>query len=174
MTRLLALLALLPLAACGGPEAPATPATPAAPAPTAETPVPAAPPAVDGPAAEVTLTPVGNEMKYAETSFTAMPGQTVRLTFTNTADIEAMHHNVVVLYPGTDVDAFGQAAMAAADSDYIPPAKADRVVAHTAMSAPGETVTVEFTAPAAGTYTYICTFPGHYLSMRGTMTVADA
>ncbi len=177
MTRLLALLALLPLAACGGPEAPATPAAPAtppAPAAAAETPVPAAPPAFDGPAADVTLAPVGNEMTYAETAFTVKPGQTVRLTFTNTADIAAMQHNVVVLYPGTDVNAFGQAAMSAADTDYIPAAKQDRVVAHTAMSAPGETVTVEFTAPAAGTYDYVCTFPGHYISMRGTMTVADA
>jgi azurin len=30
---------------------------------------------------------------------------------------------------------------------------------------------VTFTAPAAGDYPYICTFPGHYMTMRGVMHV---
>lgn len=174
MTRsvFFALALTLPLAACGDdapappPPAPEAPVAEAPPAPTAE-PLPAP----DGPVAEIALTPVGNEMRYEQPAFSVREGQTVTLTFTNTADMEAMHHNVVVLQPTADVNAFGQAAMSAADTDYVPAAMADQVVAHTAMSAPGETVTVEFTAPAAGTYTYVCTYPGHYISMRGTMTV---
>ena len=165
-------LALL-LAACGGDPAPTpagpAPVTPSAPAATA---TPEAPPPFDGPALDVTLTPVGNTMAFEQTEITAAPGQTVRLTFENTADNPAMSHNVVVLHAGTDVNAFGQAAMSAEATEYIPAEMADRAIAHTAVAAPGETVTVEFTAPAAGTYTYVCTFPGHYMMMTGTLTVA--
>ena len=35
-------------------------------------------------------------------------------------------------------------------------------------------MTVEFTAPAEGEYTYVCTFPGHYMMMQGTMRVVAA
>lgn len=176
MTRSLCLaLALsLPLAACGGDTASTPTEAPAASAAPTPVPTPGPLPAPDGPVAAVTLAPVGNEMRYEQTAFTVREGQTVTLTFANTADVEAMHHNVVVLTPTADVDAFGQAAMSAADTDYVPAAMTDAVVAHTPMSAPGETVSVEFPAPAAGTYTYVCTFPGHFITMRGTMTVVPA
>jgi len=36
---------------------------------------------------------------------------------------------------------------------------------------PGTSGETTFTAPAAGTYPYICTFPGHYLMMKGVLTV---
>ncbi|MDE0837988.1 MAG: plastocyanin/azurin family copper-binding protein [Kiritimatiellae bacterium] len=39
------------------------------------------------------------------------------------------------------------------------------------MLGPGEEDVVTFTAPAAGTYNYLCTFPGHYAVMNGVMTV---
>jgi azurin len=52
------------------------------------------------------------------------------------------------------------------------PEDADKVIAATKMLGPGETDTVSFTAPAAGTYDYICTFPGHAMAgMRGVLTV---
>ena len=166
------------LSACGGDDAPTTDtadvpaATEAAPASPAQAAAEVAP--YDGPAFETTITPVGETMEYAEKEFTVHPGQTVRITFTNTATNEAMHHNVVVLAMNASVNDVGQAAMSAADSDYIPAGFDDQILAHTPMSAPGETVTVEFTAPAEGDYTYICTFPGHYMMMQGTMHVVAA
>ncbi len=172
-SRLLLAALCLSLAACA-PDEPAAPAAPP-PAPAAE-PAEAAltfpdPPPADE-TAEVSITPVDNLMEYQETAFAVRPGQTVHLTFVNTADAEAMSHNVVVLAQGADVDAFGQAAMAAADTDYVPADLADQVIGHTPMSAPGETVEVTFTAPTEpGDYTYVCTFPGHYVTMRGTMRV---
>ncbi len=167
----LVLAAGLALSACGGgdapaPTAPVAPAAPAAPAPEA-----AAPPAYEGEAAAITIAPVGEEMKYATTEFTVKPGQTVNLTFTNTATSAAMHHNVAILKSTDDVQTVGQAAASAADTDYIAPRTASRVIAHTAMSAPGETHEVTFTAPAAGDYPYICTYPGHFIMMKGTMHV---
>lgn len=122
--------------------------------------------------AEVTIQPVDNEMKYAQTSFTVEAGQEVTIVFENTATSEAMHHNVVVLTSDDDEDVnrVGQAAMTAADTDYIP--DDPTILAHTPMSVPGETVRVTSTAPSEpGTYRYICTFPGHYVMMQGTMTV---
>jgi azurin len=83
-----------------------------------------------------------------------------------------MEHNVVILTSDDDtvVNRVGQAAMGAADNEYVPDDEA--VLAATGMAAPGETVSVTFTAPSEpGTYRYICTFPGHYAVMQGTMTV---
>ena len=45
----------------------------------------------------------------------------------------------------------------------------------TRLAAPGETVTLRFTAPSTpGAYPFICSFPTHWLTMRGTMTVTAA
>ncbi len=122
---------------------------------------------------DVTLQPVGNEMRYAQTEFSVAAGQEVTIIFENTATSEAMHHNVVVLTSDDDAVAnrVGQEAMSAgAATDFIPDDPA--ILAHTPMSAPGETVRVTFTAPSTpGRYRYICTYPGHYVSMQGTMTV---
>lgn len=176
----LALAFGLALSACGGDDVPVTETAPA-PAPVAETSTAPAPAEVaaevapyDGPAFEATITPVGEQMEYATKEITVHPGQTVRLTFTNTATNPAMSHNVVVLAMNASVNDVGQAAMSAAETDYIPADFSDQILAHTAMAAPGETVTVEFTAPAEGEYTYICTFPGHYMMMQGTMRVVAA
>ena len=39
------------------------------------------------------------------------------------------------------------------------------------MRAPSAS-TATFTAPAAGNYIFLCTFPGHYVAgMKGTLTV---
>ena len=46
------------------------------------------------------------------------------------------------------------------------------VLAHTKMLGPGESDMVEVTAPAeAGTYPYLCTFPGHFAIMKGVLVV---
>ncbi len=171
-TLLIALVFTFTLSACGGDDYP-TPAP--EPTPT-EAPAQAAAEVApyDGPAFEATITPVGNTMEYEQKEITVRPGQTVRLTLHNTATSTAMSHNIVVLAMNADVNEVGQAAMSAAGTDYIPAGMSDQIIAHTAMAAAGETVTVEFTAPAEGSYTYICTFPGHYMMMQGTMRVVAA
>lgn len=121
---------------------------------------------------EVTIKPVGNQMKYEQTEFTVEAGSEVSLTFDNVASSPAMKHNVVILDGTGDklVQRVGNAALDAADSGYIP--DDDAILAATEMADPGETVTMTFTAPSEpGTYTYICTFPGHFMMMQGTMTV---
>ena len=122
------------------------------------------------PAAEVVIEPVGNQMKFQQESFTVKPGQEVTLVFDNTASSPAMKHNVVLLKAGASVQQVGQKAMTA--ENYIP--DTDAILAHTALADPGETVEVTFTAPdEPGEYPYACTYPGHYTTMKGVMTVAE-
>lgn len=131
--------------------------------------------AVDDAAAsgDILIKPVGNEMRFEKTSFTVEAGQEVTLTFDNVATSPAMQHNVVIVNSDDDADVnrVGQEAIAAGEaSEYVPDDPV--VLAYTPLAQPGETVEVTFTAPSEpGTYRYICTFPGHYMVMQGTMTV---
>ena len=120
----------------------------------------------------MTLTPVGNTMAFEQTEFTVKAGTDVTLTFENTATSAAMEHNVVLLADNAaaTIDRVGQAAMSAAANAYVPEDEA--VLAATDLAKPGETVTLTFTAPSEpGEYAYICTFPGHYTMMQGTLRV---
>jgi len=61
----------------------------------------------------------------------------------------------------------------ARDNSYIAPELKDQVIAATDLAGGGETVEVTFTVPEEkGNYTYLCSFPGHFLGgMKGTLTV---
>lgn len=123
----------------------------------------------------VTIKPEGNQLRYADTSFTVGPGETVNLVFNNTATSSAMKHNVVVLNKPPRQKIFRQVGLAGqkagAKNDYVPQGH-PAVLAHTALAEPGETVEVTFTAPEkTGKYGYVCTFTGHWAVMQGTMIV---
>ncbi len=121
-------------------------------------------------ARRVVIRPVGNQMNFAVTTFRVRAGEQVRLVFENTATVEAMKHNVVILNDAAAIDRVGIAAISAADQGYIPDDEA--ILFHTPLAGPQETVEVTFTAPSEpGAYPYICTYPGHYVLMRGVMTV---
>jgi azurin len=117
----------------------------------------------------------GDDMKYNVVSIAAKPGETllIRLVSKGTLPKIAMAHNVVVLKAGAKQIDFANAAATASATGYIPPAMKDQVLAATAMAGPGETVEVKITLPkVAGSYPYLCTFPGHFAAgMRGTIVV---
>lgn len=120
----------------------------------------------------LTLKPEGNQMAFATTEMTVQPGQEVTILFENTASSPAMQHNVVVLNTAEDeaIKRVGQAAASA--SNYVPDDPA--VLAATDIAKPGETAEVTFTAPdTPGEYAYVCTYPGHYVSMQGTLIVEE-
>jgi putative membrane-bound dehydrogenase-like protein len=126
------------------------------------------------PVLELTVSVVRGQMKFSLPTFSAKPGQRVRLTLTNP---DEMQHNLVVVRPGT-ADAVGVLADAmartpdAAERNYIPPTP--DVVAATRLVDPGQSFTLELVAPRqSGDYPYLCTFPGHWRIMQGTMKVAD-
>ncbi len=77
---------------------------------------------------------------------------------------------MVFLNKGIKLSTFASKAAAAKDNDFIPEGTT-AVLAHTKMLGGGETTTIEFTAPEAGTYDYICSFPAHYAMMKGKLIV---
>ncbi|MCJ7758390.1 MAG: azurin [Gillisia sp.] len=120
---------------------------------------------------EITIT--GNDqMQYDLKEMKVKAGQTVRITLKHIGKIDktVMGHNWVLLTSGTDIPEFGALAGAAKATDYIP-AGTDMVIAHTKLLSGGESDTIEFVAPAAGTYDFICSFPGHYALMKGKFIV---
>jgi len=100
-------------------------------------------------------------------------GEKVKLTLVHAGKLAktAMGHNWVLLKPGVDVAAFGSKAAAARETEYIPKSEEASIIAHTKLVGGGESDTVEFTAPKKGTYTFICSFPGHYALMKGSFIV---
>jgi azurin len=117
-----------------------------------------------------------DQMKFSVTTITAKPGELlhVRLKAVGTMPKIASAHNFVLLKAGVDALAFANdSIMAGAPANYIAASKKNQVIASTPqLVGAGETSDVTFKAPAAGTYTYICSFPGHFASgMKGTLTV---
>jgi len=125
----------------------------------------------------VTLHPKGNQMKYKETEFSVPAGETVKVVFDNTASSPSMQHNVVIAASGSAglLKKIGQAGtQAGSTNDYVPQEGdlTEQILAHTPIAKPGETVSVTFTTPSEpGKYGYVCTYPGHWATMQGTMVV---
>jgi len=124
-------------------------------------------PVVAGPVA-VTIGAVGESFTFDTGSFSANSGVNVTVTFENPSANN--QHNLVIVQPGTK-DAVATAGMAAgADNNWVPPDDA-RVIKSTALINPGGSGDVTFTAPSAGTYQFVCTFPGHNFTMFGDFIV---
>ncbi len=121
---------------------------------------------------------IPERMRYTIEQFDVRPGQGVKIVFTNP---DATDHNLLVLTPGA-LEEVGMAAneMARdprnANSDFIPVAKQALILHSTPMIGPTRRKQVHvlrFTAPEEpGVYPYVCTFPGHWVIMKGTMVVA--
>lgn len=170
-----AFAAVLFLASCGGnSSSDNTTSAPAADTSATSTPAPEAPgadiPGIDSVAVSDHIKLDGmDDMKYDKTLFKVKAGQKITLDFKNIGKLPAaaMSHNVVILQQGTDVQAFGEAAIPAAATEHIPASMKDDVIAHTKLLGPGESDQITFTLPEAGVYDFICTFPGHFGTMRG-------
>ncbi len=116
------------------------------------------------------LTTAAN-LQYAPAQLTAKSGRPIAIAFEN-ADL--MQHNVVVGRPGT-LQAIGNAALALAAKpegiaqSYVP--KTADVLASVPLLNPKESAILTLPALAPGDYPYVCTFPGHWLVMQGTLHV---
>lgn len=122
---------------------------------------------------DITIT-IGTKpgLKYDLTDFEVRPNAKVKLVFVNEDD---MQHNLVIVLPNS-MDEIGQRAMKlgldGSAMDYVP--KSSKVLFHTKLLQPRSQETIYFTAPdQEGNYGYVCTYPGHYLSMRGNMVISD-
>lgn len=128
--------------------------------------------AMDDAVANVTIE--GNDqMKFNKSEIRVKAGQKVKLTLKHVGKMSenVMGHNWALLTQDADMATVGQAAALASETEYIPADMKDKFIVHTEMIGGGETTTIEFDAPAAGTYTFMCTFPGHYALMQGKFIV---
>jgi azurin len=116
-----------------------------------------------------------DSMKFNLTRMEAKPGQDLKVIFTNIGSMPkaAMGHNWVLLRKDADVKAFVDAAVVAAQNEYLPPDKMNQVVAHTKLLGPKQSEEIAFKAPTEpGEYPFVCTFPAHYASgMKGVLVV---
>jgi azurin len=100
-------------------------------------------------------------------------GDFVRIDFENIGNmsIETMGHNFVLLKPGVELASFAAKALASKNNNYIPAEESENIIVYSKLLGPGEKTIIEFTAPSKGTYKFICSFPGHYISMQGNLIV---
>ncbi len=123
----------------------------------------------------IEIKPIPHRMQYDLAEFFVEAGRPVEIVFEN---VDIMPHNLILTVPGARTEV-GIAAdrMAsrpdAFDLQFIP--RSDKVLFATRMLQPQQMEKLRFIAPnQVGDYPYLCTFPGHWLTMFGTMhVVAD-
>jgi azurin len=148
-------------------------ATKGEPSPTQPQPAPsAAPPPSAAPApaqkVELEIGAVANTMLYDKKTLTVPAGAEVHLVLKD-AKPGTLMHNWVLVKPGTEATVAAAGLPAGTAGNYVIPGP--DVIAFAPLAQPGKTSEVTFQAPPAGSYPYICTFPGHYLLMKGTFIV---
>ena len=103
--------------------------------------------------------------------------ETVTVTLKHTGQLPAniMGHNWV-LTKSSDFMPVAQAGGAAGlENEYVPQ-NDSRVIAYSKIIGGGESTTVTFSASALSSnesYTFFCSFPGHYAIMQGSLTVIN-
>lgn len=109
-------------------------------------------------------------LKFDAAAISVKAGSKVKLTFSNK---DVMAHNFVLtdIGAGTEV---GQLALKlgakGAEMDYVP--STPKVLEYTSIIDPQKAETIYFNAPSKpGSYPFICSFPGHYIIMKGVITV---
>jgi azurin len=114
-----------------------------------------------------------DQMLFNLKSMVVKEGDEVVVNFENIGKMpkETMGHNFVLLKQNVDVADFAAKAVQAKDNEYIPEDETDKIIVHSKLLGPGEKTVVKFTAPAKGTYKFICSFPGHYMTMQGNLIV---
>ena len=112
--------------------------------------------------------PVADNLLFNTELFTVSAGSEVVLILNNGATTQ--QHNWVLVQNGAKDEVATAALTAGPANDWVP--EDGRIIAHTRLIDPGESGEVSFTAPEAGTYQFVCTFPGHNATMFGTFEVS--
>ena len=125
-----------------------------------------------GPDQEITVKTLPG-LKYDTEIISVKPGQKVKLTLENDDD---MLHNLVITQPG-QADAVGETALKLGlDGEalqYVP--DMEQVLFFVKVLQPESSESIYFEVPEEpGDYQFVCTFPGHYMAMRGIIRVTTA
>ncbi|MEM1433667.1 MAG: azurin [Pseudomonadota bacterium] len=116
---------------------------------------------------------VGDTLAYnvKEISFPKSCGTaTITLTHTGSMMKNVMGHNWVLVEEADKQDIANAALGAGPGANYVP--DDERVIAATELVGGGESSTIEVPlADLEGSYTFMCTFPGHWAVMQGTLKI---
>lgn len=122
--------------------------------------------------AEFNLT--GNDkMQFNLNTIVANEGDQIKIHFRNIGKMpkNVLGHNFVLLKEGVDIADFAAKALKAKENDYIPASEKSNIIISSKMLGPGESEIISFKAPVKGKYKYICSFPGHYITMQGDLII---
>lgn len=123
--------------------------------------------------AKVTIKVVPGLIKFETTRFDVTAGTSVELTFSNDC---VMPHNLLILNPDAEpavIAAVNTMGLEGMEKNFVP--SVPGIVAATKLLPPTKKEVLTFTAPQLeGEYPYVCTFPGHWFTMRGVMRVRAA
>lgn len=124
------------------------------------------------PNARVVTIEAGKNLTYSLRSFKVKAGEPIRVLFQNP---DVVPHNWTLIKPGATQRVGMLVNQMIADPEavarhYVP--RTEDVLVYTDMVYPQDQYAVFFRAPATpGSYPYLCTFPGHWMVMNGTMIV---
>ncbi|MFK5920679.1 MAG: GDSL-type esterase/lipase family protein [Verrucomicrobiota bacterium] len=115
---------------------------------------------------------IPERISYTLTKFEVKPGEPVKLVFTNP---DVTQHNLCIVEPGA-LQEVGMAGNEMAkdpkgiDKGFIP--DSPKILHHTPLLGENTRFILRFNAPEKpGVYPYLCTFPGHWVIMKGEMVV---
>ena len=127
----------------------------------------------DGPDQVITISVNPNTpMEFDITDFEVEAGSRVQVTLANSSDLL---HNFLITTPGS-LESVARLALnmglQGPQRDYVP--QSNDVLFHTNLVSVNESQSIYFTAPETpDDYPYVCTFPGHWQTMQGIMTVTE-
>jgi azurin len=113
----------------------------------------------------------GDELVYDKTELKAPTGSKITVNLKNNATAASGNKHNWVLVKAGQADAVAADGIAAGDAAGYLKAGDTRVIASIGLLEAGKAGSVTFDAPAAGTYDYICTFPGHNVGMKGKLVI---
>jgi azurin len=125
------------------------------------------PPVSSGPLV-LPLEIVGDSLAFDISAIEVDSGAELIITLNNPSSTNS--HNLVIVQDGTKDAVATDGTAAGPANNWVPPDD-PRVIANTVLLGPGENGEVSFTAPAPGTYQFVCTFPGHNFTMFGDLIV---
>jgi putative heme-binding domain-containing protein len=122
----------------------------------------------------IVLRPIPQQLRYDRTRIFVEAGRPVEIVFDN---VDIMPHNLVITRPGAlaRVGLAAEALVGQPDAfarDFVP--DTDDVLLATRLLQPSQSDRIAFVAPReVGEYPFVCTFPGHWRRMHGTIHVVE-
>ena len=119
---------------------------------------------------KVTIKVLPGLIKFETTQFDVPAGTPVKLTFSNGC---VLPHNLIIIKPEAEpalIAAVNAMGLEGVEKNYVP--EVGGIIAATRLLQPATQEVLSFKAPEKeGDYPYLCTFPGHWFTLRGVMRV---